>query len=140
MKSSFSLLLALLIIFIETQHTSSIVYDRYQLAIDLYRNGFKNIDEWVCIVGKISEYNTDRTWGEPGVRTYGLFQIYEPFWCEHGQPGRRCNSDCRQYLDDNITDDLQCAKHIYEVEGFSAWEKTAKECFPNNTYLYSDCA
>lgn len=142
MKSSkvTSLFVYLIILMLhQIQVTNTITYDRYQLAIDLYRSGFKNIDEWVCIVGKISEYDTTRTWGKSPSGTYGLFQIYEPFWCKHGEPGNRCNMDCRNFLDDNIMDDIECAKKIYEVEGFSAWDKNAKECFPNNTYLYSDC-
>ncbi len=57
-----------------------------------------------------------------------------------GEKAFGCNIECEKFLDNDLTDDLACAKIIYERQGFTAWHELSRLCFPNQTYLYRDCS
>lgn len=114
--------------------------DKYELAIELYNNGFKNIDEWMCIVDINSGFETGLQWDRAPRRRHGIFQFYEGVWCAVGEKGYGCNIECEKFLDDDLTDDFACAKIVYEQQGFTAWRGLGSICFPNTTYLHNDCA
>lgn len=107
------------------------VYERCELARELATvHGVSGDDlaVWVCIAQHESDYNTTAIGhvGEGG--DHGIFQISDLYWCSHS-PGRgkACGMSCSQLLDDNIGDDMACAKRIHREHqgltgnGFNAW-------------------
>lgn len=43
---------------------------------------------------------------------YGIFQISSNHWCDEIGDGGICNLNCRNLVDDDITDDIECLKKI----------------------------
>lgn len=87
--------------------------DRYDLAIELYRNGMTKITSWICVIGVTSGYNIDQG--------TGLFGFSSDHWCTWGEKGKGCNMDCNQFIDDDLVDDIWCAKLLYSTNGFKHW-------------------
>lgn len=54
-----------------------------------------------------------------GTLGYGLFQIPDSRWCTYGSPGKGCNKDCRDFLNSNLSDDIECVKKVIESEGYA---------------------
>ena len=62
--------------------------------------------------GKVSEF--------PNLSaSYGLFQINSKEWCRKGRKGGECGVKCEDFLDEDIRDDVKCAKVIYNRNGFN---------------------
>lgn len=110
------------------------VYDRFDLAQELYAYGFSNITLWMCIMYEISgKYDTsfnDREHpSDEGGFGYGIFQLYDPYWClPRPEGGGGCKIDCNKFLDDDITDDVACVKTVLERQGIDAWEHPLRRC------------
>lgn len=60
--------------------------------------------------------------------SYGIFQINSNKWCSRGRRGGICNKRCEDFANDDIQDDIVCAKMIYSQDGFKAWEGWMKKC------------
>uniref|UniRef100_A0A1A9ULV5 lysozyme n=1 Tax=Glossina austeni TaxID=7395 RepID=A0A1A9ULV5_GLOAU len=116
-----------------TKNYSSKVYDRCELARELYEEHNIPIEEvatWICIAHHESQFNTSsvgRREGDGSI-AYGLFQISDQRWCSYKRNELRgCNLHCSRLIDDNIADDVECIKHIYKEhdtllgDGFTAW-------------------
>ena len=58
---------------------------------------------------------------------YGLFQIDKRYWCQ-GSPENWCQTDCQQFLDKNIHDDIECARFVYNWHGYRAWPMFKEKC------------
>lgn len=108
-------------------------YERCELAKELrYRHNIpkEQIADWVCI----ALFESNLATSAKGARESGLFQISHDFWCSNdGTKGKACNIECHQLEDSDITDDVQCAKHIYNSHqftgnGFSAWSVYEPYC------------
>ncbi|XP_077185474.1 lysozyme C, milk isozyme-like [Paroedura picta] len=95
--------------------------------------GGRSVKDWVCLAYYESYYKTDVV-GEPkpdGSRNYGIFQINSRLWCSTGsqEPNFGCKTDCSAFTDDDITDDIECAKKIASgTNGMNAWEKWKNHC------------
>lgn len=79
------------------------------------------------------EHESDRdtskiTKGSNGNNRYGLFQISSKEWCKEGRKGGMCNARCEDFLDDNITDDVECVKKVYNRDGFKHWPGWVQTC------------
>lgn len=120
------------------------VYKKCELAQELLQvHGFAEdeVAEWVCIAEHESEFNTSAigrmNWD--GSEDHGLFQINDRYWCSPPGPKNVCQIDCAALEDDDITDDLDCARVIYARHGFSAWAVWKNYCRGINysTYLSS---
>lgn len=130
------------------------VYQKCELARELrYIHAMPRdqIGTWTCIAKHESNFNTSaigRLNGD-GSTDHGLFQISDLYWCSPPGKGWACGVTCAQLKDDDITDDVACAKIIYEEhqrlsgDGFNAWtvypsfckgrsETYANECFKND--------
>ncbi|XP_008555843.1 lysozyme C, milk isozyme isoform X1 [Microplitis demolitor] len=95
------------------------------------------ISNWVCLMKSESGLNTSLVKG-PGTMSsysYGVFQINSYKWCKRGRKGGECNAKCEDFADDDITDDIACAKKIQSTEGFKHWTGWLKKCYKNEGAL-----
>lgn len=60
--------------------------------------------------------------------SFGIFQINSKLWCREGRKGGLCDKRCEDFVDDIISDDIECAKKIYEKEGFKHWKRWENKC------------
>jgi hypothetical protein len=95
------------------------VYDRCELARelrDIHNMPVEQIATWVCIVKHESNFNTSAigrlNWD--GSEDHGLFQISDIYWCSPPGKGWACGVTCAELEDEDITDDVECVKKIYE--------------------------
>lgn len=116
-------------------------YERCELAKELrYRHNVpkEQIADWVCI----AIFQSNLATSARGVRESGLFQISHEYWCSNdGTRGKGCNIECSQLEDSDITDDVQCARHIYNAHqhtgnGFSAWNVYEPYCSAGKSAQY----
>ncbi|NXW91233.1 LYSC protein, partial [Alopecoenas beccarii] len=110
--------------------TQGKVIPRCDLVKILRRQGFegfvgKTVADWVCLVKHESSYNTKALNDNGPSRDYGIFQINSKYWCDDGKTrGSKnvCHISCSKLRDDNIGDDIQCAKKIArEANGLTPW-------------------
>lgn len=135
-------IILLLSVFVTYTHCK--VFGNCELARQLLNFGLPRhqIATWVCITFKESSYNTRAI--NYSSNCYGLFQISQEYWCSPG--GNACNVACSSLLDDNLQDDVNCVRQIYNEfqrikgNGFLAWETYPACANPNtaNSYI-SNC-
>ncbi|XP_070350697.1 alpha-lactalbumin isoform X1 [Equus asinus] len=80
--------------------------------------------KWICTIFHSSGYDTQTIVKNNGKTEYGLFQINNKMWCRDNQilPSRNiCGISCNKFLDDDLTDDVMCAKKILDSEGIDYW-------------------
>ncbi|CAO1321986.1 unnamed protein product [Diamesa tonsa] len=102
------------------------VFLRCELAKTFSENGVPRtfISNWVCLSEAESNSNTSKVERYPNLSSsFGIFQINSKLWCREGRKGGLCNKRCEDFLDDAIRDDIECAKKIYEKEGFKNWKR-----------------
>lgn len=74
----------------------------------------------VCLVESESGGNTAKVSEFPNLSSsYGIFQINSKEWCRKGRKGGECGVKCEDFLDEDIRDDIKCAKVIYNRNGFN---------------------
>lgn len=124
--------------------TTSKVYRRCELAKelrDIYGIPENQLATWICIIGHESSYNTSAI--SDGAESYGLFQISREYWCLPN--GRGCGVSCSALRDDDIRDDVECAKRIFGQhqriagDGFKAWTMYTYRCKTNVEKYIRDC-
>ncbi|XP_055839269.1 lysozyme-like [Episyrphus balteatus] len=87
------------------------------------------LSNWICMIEHESGRDTTKVSRKPnGSASYGIFQINSKGWCTIGRKGGICNTKCEDFLNDNITDDVACAKKIYAREGFQHWSGWVRNC------------
>jgi hypothetical protein len=60
---------------------------------------------------------------------YGIYRISSKYWCNDGfLPGMDCSMHCSDLLDDDITDDVACAKIIMNRQGVNAFKEKEETC------------
>ncbi|XP_025836999.1 uncharacterized protein LOC112906652 [Agrilus planipennis] len=105
------------------------VFERCELARELHGIHDIPIDQlatWVCIAYHESRYDTAAR--NPGSGDHGIFQISEHYWCSaSGDDILACGLPCSAFEDDDIEDDVICARRAYRQHqrlsgnGFNAW-------------------
>merc|ERR1712179_818993 len=122
------------------------VYDRCELARELLNvHGFvrRGLGDWICLVESESTYNTAATHDNGnGSRDYGLFQINDRYWCDANVGvAADCHIACKNLIDSDITDDITCVRHIFDIHGFEAWWGWLDHCqgVDVETQYVSDC-
>eukprot|EP00075_Anas_platyrhynchos_P001103 XP_005014665.1 lysozyme C-like [Anas platyrhynchos] len=117
--------------------TQGRIIPRCELVKILRNHGFKGfvgktVADWVCLVQHQSNYSTHAFRDEGKSRDYGIFQINSKYWCDDGKThgtSNTCRINCSKFLDDNIEDDIRCAKIIAkEANGLSRWVAWKKHC------------
>ncbi|XP_067129532.1 lysozyme c-1-like [Centruroides vittatus] len=106
-------------------------FGRCELANRLVKNGipYRYVPTWVCIA--YHQSRLDSSFLGPiynGHREYGIFQISSRYWCAPPGPHNDCGMSCEALIDDNIDDDIRCAKKIYARHGFDAWNAWKAHC------------
>lgn len=117
--------------------------NRCELARTLRTNHSLSLDEvgeWVCLALHASQISTSYQ----NRRDYGLFGISADTWCTAGDEEMKangCKIDCDKLLDEDISDDLACAKLIKAKQGFAAWTYLNFEakCARQAPELIRDC-
>ncbi|KNC31151.1 hypothetical protein FF38_13932, partial [Lucilia cuprina] len=107
-------------------------YMRCELSRELvekYQISKTFLSNWICLIEHESERDTQkRTTLTNGENKYGLFQISSKE-CGSGNKIQACDTSkfpccqmkCENFLNDDIADDVHCAKRIFELKGFRNW-------------------
>ncbi|XP_058053456.1 lysozyme c-1-like [Anopheles bellator] len=106
-------------------------YGKCELAKELIKNGIPkaSVANWVCLVQHESAFNTAATnKNRNGSTDYGLFQINNKYWCDSAYGSNDCKVQCRSLTNDDITDDIKCAKLVFKRHGFNAWYGWKNHC------------
>ncbi|XP_071452927.1 lysozyme C, milk isozyme-like [Hetaerina americana] len=116
------------------------VFERCELARELkerHKIPAKELATWVCIARYESEFNSSavgRLNGD-GSEDHGIFQISDKYWCSPPGEGYACAISCSSLEDDDLADDVKCAKRIKRAhdrvsggKGFSAWAVYGHHC------------
>ncbi|KAG8228901.1 hypothetical protein J437_LFUL011148 [Ladona fulva] len=120
-----------------------VVYERCELATELkerHQIPAKDVSTWVCIARYESEFNTSavgRLNGD-GSEDHGIFQGIANFIRAKAleqRDGYGCAVSCSSFEDDDLADDIKCAKRIKRAHsrlsggnGFSAWAVYGQRC------------
>ncbi|XP_018013227.1 lysozyme c-1-like [Hyalella azteca] len=120
------------------------IYTKCALAKELkcvYGFAQSSLADWVCLVQHESSFNTAAVGQNKGSKDYGLFQINDYYWCNSGTGTNDCNINCDKLKDNNIADDVKCAKKIFARHGFNAWYGWKNNCKGKNLSSYtSSCS
>ncbi|XP_066444183.1 lysozyme C II-like [Eleutherodactylus coqui] len=95
------------------------------------------LGDYMCVFYYTSYYDT-RLNNSP--TEYGMCQIASKWWCDDGRtpsPRNLCGKKCSDFLNDDITDDLQCVKRIVaDPNGLGAWSAWKISCQGRNNYQF----
>ena len=121
------------------------IYNRCDLAYELiHSHGFAqgSISEWICLIANESGYNTAWKKGPnkyDGSYDWGIFAVNDYYWCSgSGQAAKYndCHISCNNLINNDISDDCDCAKTIYKRHGFEAWHGWVDNCKGTDTSSY----
>lgn len=124
-------------------------FSRCELAHELrYRHGLpaRQVPTWVCIARFESLFNTSAVGRLNGGASldHGLFQMSDTYWCSPPGRGTACGLSCDKLVDDDITDDVECALRVYREhqrltgDGFNAWVVYQRFCSRGRADRYVD--
>ncbi|XP_044287004.1 lysozyme C, milk isozyme-like [Varanus komodoensis] len=137
--------LAVALISIVTMASEARIIPRCELAKTLKEHGldgFKGytLKDWLCMVFFESNFNTrpPMTRGTRRQGNYGIFRFSNRYWCSDGKQRSRnvCNIACQKFLDDDITDDIECAKKVVRGSGLNTWSAWTRRCRGKNLDSY----
>ncbi|XP_070592196.1 lysozyme C, milk isozyme-like [Erythrolamprus reginae] len=132
--------LTLLFLFIAANEAK--IYTKCELASILKRHGMDgfhgySLGNWICMAYYESKYNSrlvgPRNWD--GSYDYGIFQINSRWWCNNysGRTSNGCKKNCSAFKNDDITDDIVCAKRIVkDPNKMNAWVAWRNKCKGTN--------
>lgn len=137
-----SLLTIGLIVIVQICCVAGKIYTETELANELrqtHRVPEEEINYWVCIAMRESGLNTAAVSkaNRHGNSGHGLFQINDLYSCSTTEVGKGCSAHCSSFEDDNIADDVACARKIHgEFKGitgvgFDAWDSFKNYCVIN---------
>ncbi|XP_070791158.1 lysozyme C, milk isozyme-like [Pituophis catenifer annectens] len=115
--------LVLTLLFLLMALSEAKIFSRCELASVLKQYGPDSytgeLDFLICLGYYASYYNTQAVSGpdNDGFSYYGIFQFGSNDWCSDNQKGMHnfCRKPCSAFTDDDITDDIACAKRIKTV-------------------------
>lgn len=132
MRCSWVILFVLAIVTVRSSVEGKI-YTDCEIAKELQRSKMINksfITNWICLMRSESNMDTTRVTGPKAASSYsfGILQINSAEWCTRGRTGGKCNKRCEDFLNDDIQDDIVCARKIFDQKGFNAWDGWTKKC------------
>ncbi|XP_042528672.1 LOW QUALITY PROTEIN: lysozyme-like protein 4 [Dipodomys spectabilis] len=98
-----------------------------------YFEGY-SLQNWVCLAYFESKFNPRTVYenSRGGYMGYGLFQIRDNNWCDHGK--NLCRVSCSALLNPNLKATIQCAKKIVKGRlGMGAWPTWSRNCQLSDT-------
>ncbi|XP_059106982.1 sperm acrosome-associated protein 5 [Peromyscus eremicus] len=113
------------------------IYERCELARKLEKaglNGFRGytVGDWLCVAHYESGFDTSFVDRNPdGSSEYGIFQLNSAWWCNNGVTSTQnlCHMNCNDLLNNHITDDIACAKHVVSLhKSMDAWDSWSRHC------------
>ncbi|XP_049718278.1 lysozyme-like protein 4 isoform X2 [Loxodonta africana] len=115
------------------------VLGRCRVAKKLQEGGLSDFDgysleNWVCLAYFESKFNPSAVYDNlRGDYTgYGLFQIRNNDWCDHGK--NRCHVSCSALLNPDLKKTIECAKKIVQgKDGMGAWPSWTLNCQNSDT-------
>ncbi|XP_055621365.1 uncharacterized protein LOC129765267 [Toxorhynchites rutilus septentrionalis] len=140
----------LVVVVLPNRCTEGRVYKRCELARELALKQVSEdqIGDWLCIAQHGSKMNTSavnlkyKRFG--GSAYYGIFQISDLYGCLRSSS--ICGLTCADLKDDDIEDDIDCTRTIYEEyhreigDGFAAWPVYKTHCRdPASKIAFGDC-
>ncbi|EDW02435.1 lysozyme [Drosophila grimshawi] len=100
-----------------------------RVLVENYRFQKTLMSNWICLVEHESSLDTNKvTRNENNSKNYGLFQINSKDYCAEGRRGGLCNIKCEDLSNDDISDDIACAKTIQQRDGFKYWKGWNRFC------------
>ncbi|XP_030560214.1 lysozyme [Drosophila novamexicana] len=127
-----ALLLLCLLMMMGAKGVESKKYMRCELTrvlVETYRFQKTLMSNWICLVEHESSLDTNKvTSKENNSKNYGLFQINSRDYCAEGRRGGLCNMKCEDLSNDDISDDIACAKTIQQRDGFKYWKGWSRYC------------
>ncbi|XP_019517771.1 PREDICTED: lysozyme C, milk isozyme-like [Hipposideros armiger] len=126
------------------------VFSKCELARKLKAHGMDgfydySLANWVCMAEHESGFNTEAFNGKnsDGTSDYGIFQINNKWWCKDNTRSSKnaCNIMCNKFRDDDINDDILCAKRVVkDPNRMSAWRGWEDHCKNKDLSRYlADC-
>lgn len=118
------------------------IFTKCDLAKELGKNGISRtfFGNWICLANAESGMDTAKVTQLPNLTaSYGIFQINSKEWCRAGRKGGKCNMKCEDFLDDIITNDIDCVKKIQMQYGFNGWPVWVKKCKGKDLPNISNC-
>ena len=155
--------LALAILLVSTSPASAKKFSKCDLARTLVKHGIARsaLPNWICLIQSESSMNTAATHkNNNGSKDWGLFQVNDRYWCKDGRRGGDCNINCRcechlgqmvydpvnkflsrpsALIDNNISDDVSCAKIIHKRHGYNAWYGWQSKCKGKRLPSVNEC-
>ncbi|XP_008569515.1 PREDICTED: lysozyme-like protein 4 [Galeopterus variegatus] len=110
------------------------ILGRCVVARKLYEGGLNyfdgySLENWVCLAYFESKFNPTAVYenSRGGYTGYGLFQIRDSDWCDHGR--NRCRMSCSGLLNPDLKKTIKCVKKIVRgKEGMGAWPSWSRFC------------
>ncbi|XP_060659657.1 lysozyme [Drosophila nasuta] len=100
-----------------------------RVMVENYRFQKTLMSNWICLIEHESNLDTNKvTRNTNNSKNYGLFQINSKDYCAEGRKGGVCNMKCEDLSNDDISDDIACAKRIQERDGFKYWKGWSRYC------------
>ncbi|XP_039176375.1 lysozyme C, milk isozyme-like [Crotalus tigris] len=142
--------LVLTLLFLLIACSEAKIYTKCELASILKQNRMDgyfgySLGNWICLAFHASKYNSHLVIGPNKDRgsNYGIFQINSHYWCKsnQGPTNNLCDKPCSAFIDDDITDDIACAKKMMRGEHkMCIWPPWKKSCKGTNVSKWSkDC-
>ncbi|XP_060615718.2 lysozyme C-like [Anolis sagrei] len=130
-------LLLLLACFVDT--TQAKLFDRCELAHVLKDNGMDGFEgsslaDWICMSFFETGFDSEAVdWHKDGTKDYGIFHVNSGWWCKDesldSSSENLCSMSCKDLLNDDIIDDINCAKKIVQdPQGMGSWDQWLKHC------------
>jgi len=115
-----------LLVFVLSTNAKS--FTSCELTFELKSHDLSNeeVAIYTCLASKRGGFNTAH--GGPSSGYYGIFNIGSQWWCGQYSAGQRCNVQCSDLMDEDLTDDIQCARRIFSDNGLSAWGLKSDDC------------
>lgn len=109
---------------------NALTYDRCELISELFEKYHLPLQDSIgmtCVANSVSELRTTHAQTDTltNRRVFGMFGISEGTACKFGAPGF-CKVTCDKFLDNDISDDLECLQKI--LESTSKRPKVFKDC------------
>ncbi|XP_065168052.1 lysozyme-like [Atheta coriaria] len=121
---------ALLLSMTTVPESSGKIFTQCGLLNELLRLGVHRsfVGNWICLVRSESYLNTSAVHNKGSGHNLGLFQLNDKIYCDNKKSGGQCNIRCANFINDDISDDLQCAQKVHAEKGWQAWPGWERNC------------